>query len=186
MSVYPSVLDQSLSLNLLYHMYFKFSSFCLCHTSLQSFPLVLCQPAKISLFPSPEQPTRHLSRLAGSCSLLSFFPWWESVRKSMWIPSEAAMGRPDHLKVPPLLMNCSFTGWRVSFGVPVCLLGPRVWLELEGQMTWFQFWALLVMWSWVSHLPDRSCFTQRWWPVHLPHGAMVKTKWGNSEYSTAA
>lgn len=128
--VYPSVLDQSPCLSLLHHMYFKFSSFCLCHTSLQSFSLVLCQPAKISVFPSPEQPTRHLSRLAGSCFLLSFFPWWESVRKSMWIPSEAAISRPDPLRVPCSLMNRSFTRCGVSFGVSVCLLGPRVWLEL--------------------------------------------------------
>lgn len=60
-------LEQSPSLVLfLFHIYFKCSSFCLCHSSLSSLSLVLCQPAKISLFPSPKQPTYHLPRLAGS------------------------------------------------------------------------------------------------------------------------
>lgn len=90
------LLDPSLSLNLLlFHIYFKFSSFLLMsHFPPISFP-VLRQPAKISLFPSPKQPTHHLSRLAGSCSLLSFVPWWESVKKSMWIPSEATVSQPN-------------------------------------------------------------------------------------------
>lgn len=119
------LLDQSPSLNLpLFHVYFKFSSFCLCHTSLQSLSLVLCQPAKISLSSSPKQPTHHLSRLAGSCSLLSFFPWWESVKKSMWIPYEAAIGKLDPSDGSLFTNDGSFTGLEVSPGYQSVYLDP--------------------------------------------------------------
>ena len=157
------LLDQSPSLNLLlFHVYFKFSSFCLCHTSLQSLSLVLCQPAKISLSSSPKQPTHHLSRLAGSCSLLSFFPWWESVKKSMWIPCEAAIGKLDPSDGSLFTNDGSFTGSEVSHVYQSVYLDPGeeihtgLGVNSRVRQFWFQFWALLVLWSWVSHLTHIS------------------------------
>lgn len=118
-------LDQSLSLNcLLFHIYCKFSSFCLCHTPLQSLPPVLCQPAETSLFPSPKQPTHHLSGWQA--------PVLASVSSSSESQSRKACGSPlkqpeanwSPRMVPSSLMNCSVMRWEVCFGYQSVYLDP--------------------------------------------------------------
>lgn len=119
------LLDPSLSLNLLlFHMYFKFSSFCLCHTSPQSLSLFFVSQQK-SL-------SSHLQN-----SLHTICQGWQApVRSSLSSPggsqSRKACGSPlkqlSANRTPPMvpssLMSSSFTGREESLGVAVCLLGP--------------------------------------------------------------
>lgn len=154
-------LQQFLSLSLcIFHIYFKLSSFCLCHTSLQSLSLVLCQPAKASLFPSPQQPTYHLLRLASSCFLLSFFPWGELVKK------KASRFLEKQMKGNWSLWQLLFTnngyvlqGRKLELGYQSEWWVQEEWWLIrchwehgpQVRIAWFQFYAPLAERLWVSH-----------------------------------
>lgn len=117
-------LDLSLSLDLLlFHIYFKFSSFCLCRSSLRFLsPCSLSASKNLSLPISRRSPhiicwgwqapvLSSLSSLGGSQSRKALGSLWSSCKQTelLW--------------------------WEERFGIPVCLLGPRqrahswVWLE---------------------------------------------------------
>lgn len=108
-------LDLSLSLNLLlFHIYFKFSSFCLCHSSLRSLsPSSLSASKNLFL---PILRTAHTSSV--EVGRLLFPPLFHSLvgvsQEKHLGPCEAGVRKQTEL-----------LWWEEHLGVSVCLLGPR-------------------------------------------------------------
>lgn len=168
---------------------FKFSSFCLCHTSLQSFSLVLCQPAKISLFPSPEQPTHHLSRLAGSCSLLFLplvgvsqekhvDPLWSSYRQTRPSDGSSFTNELQFHGIGSVLWGTSLSAWTQG------VVRTDSWVRSDGLVSVLGSTSDVIM----SESLNRAKLLHIENVVDhcVSHRAVVKIKWGDSEFNTVA
>lgn len=117
-------LDQSLSLDLLlFHIHFKFSSFCLCHSSLRSLsPCSLSASKNLTLSISRRNP--HII-----CQ-----GWQAPVLSSLSSPG-GSQSRKALVSLWSICKQTELLWWEERFEISLCLLGPRqrahnwVWLE---------------------------------------------------------
>lgn len=177
-------LDLSLSLDLLlFHIYFKFSSFCLCHSSLRSLsPCSLSASKNLSL---PISRTAHTSSV--EVGRLLFSPLFHSLvgvsQEKHLGPCEAAVSKLNSSDGKRAL------GYQSAFLDPGKVAHSWVWLEQtqgsDSLVSVLGFPSYVIM----HESRHRAKLLHRKWgrrSLCPPPRAMVRMKWDHSELSTVA